>query len=220
MLGVTGRRLRRRCSPLRRRYSTSKQDPRHRRGPRVLWPAPTAAAAATRAATPTPRRWSPRRGTSQQVRPRAARPRPRQGSRAIMGLDAGARGQVRGRFRALLRQLRTRPSCVFEYAGPKDCVAAMLLRQQGPEDRVSFACIGLGNCVRACQFGAMHIENGVARSSDREKCAACMACYDACPKKIIQLRFPTSQRVPRRLPLGGQGRADYARCATRAASAA
>lgn len=80
----------------------------------------------------------------------------------------------------------------FEYDGPKDCVAAMRFGNKGPK-QCQFSCIGLGNCVRACQFGAMHIENGVA-VVDREKCVACMACYDACPKKIIR-KVPYEQRV-------------------------
>ncbi|HIS15445.1 MAG TPA: Fe-S cluster domain-containing protein [Candidatus Scatomorpha merdavium] len=80
----------------------------------------------------------------------------------------------------------------FDYEGPKDCAAAMRFGNKGPK-QCQFSCIGLGNCVRACQFGAMHIENGVA-VVDREKCVACMACYDACPKKIIR-KVPYEQRV-------------------------
>ena len=56
-----------------------------------------------------------------------------------------------------------------------------------------FACIGLGNCARACKFGAMHIVNGVAKV-DRDKCVGCMACADACPKKIIE-KVPYKQAV-------------------------
>ena len=56
-----------------------------------------------------------------------------------------------------------------------------------------FACIGLGNCARACKFGAMHIVNGVAHV-DEDLCVGCMACADACPKKIIE-RVPYKQAV-------------------------
>ena len=80
----------------------------------------------------------------------------------------------------------------FEYEGPADCVAAMRFGNKGPK-ACQFSCIGLGNCVRACQFGAMHIENGVA-VVDREKCTSCMACASACPKGIIQ-KVPYEQRV-------------------------
>lgn len=80
----------------------------------------------------------------------------------------------------------------FEYAGPQDCVAAMRFGNKGPK-QCQFSCIGLGNCERACQFDAMHIENGLAKV-DRDKCVGCMACAEACPKKIIQ-RVPYSQAV-------------------------
>lgn len=79
----------------------------------------------------------------------------------------------------------------FDYEGPKDCLAAMRFGNKGPK-MCQFSCVGLGNCVRACKFGAMHIVNGVAEV-DREKCVGCMACASACPKKIIQ-KVPYDQK--------------------------
>ena len=73
----------------------------------------------------------------------------------------------------------------FEYAGPKDCRAAMLFGGKSNKD-CTFACIGFGNCVNACRFGAMSIVNGVA-VVDREKCVGCGSCADACPKSIIRM---------------------------------
>ena len=80
----------------------------------------------------------------------------------------------------------------FNYNGPQDCQAAMLFGGKSNRE-CSFACIGLGNCARACKFDAMHVVNGVAKV-DREKCVACMACADACPKKIIE-KVPYKQTV-------------------------
>ena len=57
----------------------------------------------------------------------------------------------------------------------------------------TFACIGLGNCVKACPFDAIHIVDGVAKV-DRDKCVGCGTCVDTCPKSIIKL-LPASQRV-------------------------
>ncbi len=80
----------------------------------------------------------------------------------------------------------------FNYTGPEDCRAAMLFG--GKSNKLcTFACIGLGNCVKACQFDAMHIVNGIAQS-DRTKCVGCGACVDACPKSIVQL-IPESQKI-------------------------
>ena len=80
----------------------------------------------------------------------------------------------------------------FNYNGPQDCQAAMLFG--GKSNKLcTFACIGLGNCVKACQFDAMHIVNGVAKV-DRDKCVGCGACVDTCPKSIVKL-IPESQKI-------------------------
>ena len=80
----------------------------------------------------------------------------------------------------------------FNYNGPQDCQAAMLFGGKSNKE-CTFACIGLGNCARACKFDAMHVVNGVAQV-DREKCVACGACQDACPKKLIEM-VPYKQTV-------------------------
>lgn len=80
----------------------------------------------------------------------------------------------------------------FHYNGPQDCRAAMLFG--GKSNKLcTYACIGLGNCVKVCQFGAMHIENGVAKV-DQTKCVGCGSCAEACPKSIITM-LPASQKV-------------------------
>lgn len=71
----------------------------------------------------------------------------------------------------------------FEYTGPKTCQATLNYGGRGTKV-CSFSCIGYGDCVQACKFNAMHVENGVAKV-DREKCVGCMACAEACPKDII-----------------------------------
>jgi len=71
-----------------------------------------------------------------------------------------------------------------KYVGVDDCVAAMKVAGNGYLD-CSFGCMGLGNCVKACKFDAIHInEYGVA-FVDRDKCTNCMQCAAACPRKII-----------------------------------
>ena len=80
----------------------------------------------------------------------------------------------------------------FNYTGPEDCQAAMLFGGKSNKT-CTFACVGLGNCVRACQFDAMHIVDGVAKV-DRSKCVGCGACVDICPKSIPKL-IPESQKI-------------------------
>jgi len=53
----------------------------------------------------------------------------------------------------------------------------------------AFGCLGCGDCVEACQFGAlsMNPETGLPEV-DETKCTACGACVKACPKTLIELR--------------------------------
>lgn len=52
-----------------------------------------------------------------------------------------------------------------------------------------YGCLGLGDCVKACTFDAIHInpETQLPEVID-DKCTACGACVTACPKGIIELR--------------------------------
>ena len=77
------------------------------------------------------------------------------------------------------------------YEGLQDCNAAM--RVAGGPKACAFGCMGLGSCVKACAFDAIHIVDGVAKV-DTDKCVACGKCVSTCPKKIIDL-IPVSKKV-------------------------
>ena len=49
-----------------------------------------------------------------------------------------------------------------------------------------FGCIGLGDCVKACEFDAIGVIDGVARVN-RNNCVACGKCATDCPQSIIKL---------------------------------
>jgi ferredoxin len=67
-------------------------------------------------------------------------------------------------------------SCAFQntvYTGESGC---------------PFGCLGCGDCVAACQFGAIKMGENGTPVVDEEKCTACGACAKACPRRIIELR--------------------------------
>ncbi len=74
----------------------------------------------------------------------------------------------------------------FEYFGIQDCVAASTVN--GGNKACGFACLGLGTCVKACQFDAIHIDPARKIAVvDEDKCTACGKCAEACPKSVIRL---------------------------------
>jgi Na+-translocating ferredoxin:NAD+ oxidoreductase subunit B len=62
----------------------------------------------------------------------------------------------------------------------------------------AYGCLGCGDCVSACTFGAI-VMNPLTGLPvvDESKCTACGACVKACPKGIIELRNkgPRSMRM-------------------------
>ena len=69
----------------------------------------------------------------------------------------------------------------------KSCRAAKTLAF--PEGYCVWGCLGCGDCVAACQFGAMSMnpETGLPEV-DPEKCIGCGACAKACPQNIVEIR--------------------------------
>jgi len=80
------------------------------------------------------------------------------------------------------------------YVGIADCQAAAAsgLNPKACAD----GCLGFGSCVKACQFDAIHVINGIARV-DRSKCVSCGQCVAACPKHLIELIPDKSQYAVR-----------------------
>ncbi len=80
----------------------------------------------------------------------------------------------------------------YNYCGEPNCVAANLAYQG--DKSCSFACLGYGDCVKACPHGAISVEDDVARV-DPQKCVGCGICVRTCPNHIIKLITDTTRVV-------------------------
>ena len=81
----------------------------------------------------------------------------------------------------------------FDYSGYASCAAAVQL-DNGP-GACRFGCIGLGDCVAACEREAIAVQNGVA-VVDPVLCGACGQCAKACPHGLIAIA-PVGTRAVR-----------------------
>ncbi|MEG1622886.1 MAG: RnfABCDGE type electron transport complex subunit B [Alistipes sp.] len=73
------------------------------------------------------------------------------------------------------------------YNGATSCAVAASLYVG--ETNCAYGCLGLGDCVSVCTFGAITLNptTGLVEV-DPSKCTACGACVKACPKGVIELR--------------------------------
>jgi RnfABCDGE-type electron transport complex B subunit len=57
------------------------------------------------------------------------------------------------------------------------------------ESGCAYGCLGCGDCIISCQFGALSIDEETRLIKvDKELCVACGACVKCCPRNIIELR--------------------------------
>lgn len=80
----------------------------------------------------------------------------------------------------------------YKLEGVLDCLTASLMVDGGAK-ACSYGCLGLGSCVKVCEFNALKIVNGIAKV-DIEKCTNCGACINICPKGLIE-SVPVSKKV-------------------------
>ena len=123
------------------------------------------------------------------------------GGSEVMSQVADLLGMAIANGEAQVAVVRCNGTCelrprIAEYDGLHTC-AAMNSCGAG-ETACGYGCLGCGDCVSACQFGAISInaETGLPEV-DQDKCTSCGACVKACPRHIIELRKkgPKGRRV-------------------------
>ncbi len=97
----------------------------------------------------------------------------------------------------------------YAYTGEQSCLMTSFAPNKGPKS-CSYGCTGFGDCVKVCDYDAMHIVKGIAKV-DEEKCVDCKKCMKACPKGlIIEVPYGTSSHIACHNP--GRGKPVMSSC--------
>lgn len=127
-----------------------------------------------------------------EAKPNACAPAGDKGAKAIARI-MGVESETSERQVARLICQGREGICVerYEYSGLPSCMNAVSMA--GGPKLCNVACVGLGDCIRHCSFGAIQIVDGLC-VIDEEKCTGCGACVNNCPRHAIEL-MPVSQSV-------------------------
>jgi len=101
----------------------------------------------------------------------------------IMGVEINPSFPYRAVVHCAARCDQRLPVVKYEYRGEPTCQAANLLADV---QYCTYGCLGLGDCVEACRYDAIHMIDGLA-TVDYEKCIGCKACARTCPRNIITM---------------------------------
>ncbi len=106
----------------------------------------------------------------------------------IMGVDAG---NAESPLSYNMCEGGNRADDKYHYMGILSCKA--MAAMYGGKRVCGVGCIGMGDCVKACQFNALKIGTNGYPVVDEEKCVGCGACEQACPKTIITVNTLSEQ---------------------------
>jgi len=101
----------------------------------------------------------------------------------VMGIDPGT---AEARLSRNFCEGGDRADDHYEYMGASTCAALSTL--YGGKRLCRIGCLGLGDCVRSCNFDAIEIGPNGFPVVDEVLCVGCGACEKACPKNILTVR--------------------------------
>ena len=78
------------------------------------------------------------------------------------------------------------------YKGMESCQAASLV--SGGGKGCFWGCLGFGDCMRVCDFDAIHMDAHNLPVVDVDKCTACGDCVEICPKDLFSIQ-PVSHQL-------------------------
>jgi Na+-translocating ferredoxin:NAD+ oxidoreductase RNF subunit RnfB len=78
------------------------------------------------------------------------------------------------------------------YTGMESCRGAQLVAGGGKG--CAWGCLGFGDCVDVCDFGAIRLDAFHLPVVDDDRCIACNDCVEICPKHLISLQ-PVSHKL-------------------------
>ena len=101
----------------------------------------------------------------------------------IMGVDAGS--SVKHAARLMCRGTAALAKDKAHYDGPSNCAVQDLV--SGGSKACQWGCLGGGDCVDACNFGALEMGPDGLPVVYEDLCTACSACVTACPRDLFEL---------------------------------
>ncbi|MCB9886633.1 MAG: RnfABCDGE type electron transport complex subunit B [Planctomycetes bacterium] len=120
---------------------------------------------------------------------------------AFLGVDAGALDRKVARLHCAGGKAQAVQ--IAAYDGFESCRGAHVTGGGGKG--CSWGCLGLADCQRVCDFGAITMNDNGLPVVDVDKCTACGDCVVACPRDLFEL-LPLRQPllVQCRVPLAGE----------------